>query len=171
MKNTVVFLFVLTFGLGCITTGPIDKSTPGAKKQLLELRTYHFASAEKQAAFETFLKDAAIPAWNRAGIKPVGVFKRLAARSTRSLAQFSAPSCQPSRRGRDRVKKGEVTTNTAPSTTPRRRATVASRMARTHDQAAPYQEFPHLETTPSPITARKGGKAIARGSGENPTHT
>jgi len=47
-------------------------------KQLLELRKYTFASAEKREAFEGFLKDCAIPAFNRAGIKPVGAFKLLA---------------------------------------------------------------------------------------------
>ncbi len=48
-------------------------------RQLLELRKYSFASAEKREAFEGFLKDCAIPALNRAGIKPVGAFKLLAA--------------------------------------------------------------------------------------------
>jgi hypothetical protein len=48
-------------------------------KQLLELRKYTFASAEKREAFEGFLKTAAIPALNKAGIKPVGAFKLLAA--------------------------------------------------------------------------------------------
>ena len=46
----------------------------GAKKYL-ELRQYEFASAAKQEAFEGFLSKAAIPALNRQGIKPVGVFK------------------------------------------------------------------------------------------------
>ena len=46
-----------------------------AGRQLLELRTYQFASAAKQAAFEQFLARAAVPAFNRAGVDPVGVFK------------------------------------------------------------------------------------------------
>ena len=49
-----------------------------AHRQLFELRTYHFSSAEKQMAFEQFLQHAAVPAFNRAGIEPVGVFKMLA---------------------------------------------------------------------------------------------
>lgn len=44
-------------------------------RQYLDLRTYHFASPEKMAAFEQFLADAAVPAWNRAGLQPVGVWK------------------------------------------------------------------------------------------------
>jgi len=46
-------------------------------KQLLELRTYNFASPAKQKAFEDFMARAAVPALNRAGIQPVGVFKLL----------------------------------------------------------------------------------------------
>ena len=48
------------------------------EKQLIELRTYHFASPEKLQAFEQFMAQAAIPALNRAGVRPVGAFKLLA---------------------------------------------------------------------------------------------
>ncbi|HZL37222.1 MAG TPA: NIPSNAP family protein [Tepidisphaeraceae bacterium] len=51
---------------------------PASGRQFFELRTYHFASPEKQMAYEQFLKAAAIPAFNRAGIEPVGAFKLLA---------------------------------------------------------------------------------------------
>jgi len=44
-------------------------------RQFLELRIYHFASPEKQQAFAGFLQNAAVPAFNRAGARPVGVFK------------------------------------------------------------------------------------------------
>jgi len=44
-------------------------------KQFIELRIYHFASPEKQQAFADFLQNAAVPAFNRAGARPVGVFK------------------------------------------------------------------------------------------------
>jgi len=47
-------------------------------RQYYELRTYHFPSAEKQSAFEAFLKDTALPAFNRAGVEPVGLFKPFA---------------------------------------------------------------------------------------------
>ena len=47
-------------------------------RQVFELRTYHFASPAKREAFEQFLADAAVPAFNRAGISPVGVWKLLA---------------------------------------------------------------------------------------------
>lgn len=53
----------------------IAGDNPSGEKQYLELRHYEFATAEKQHAFETFLSTAAIPALNRQGITPVGVFK------------------------------------------------------------------------------------------------
>jgi hypothetical protein len=49
-----------------------------SNRQLIELRTYRFPSAAKMQAFEQFLANTAIPAFNRAQIKPVGVFKLLA---------------------------------------------------------------------------------------------
>ncbi len=53
----------------------IGEAKPG--KELLEQRLYHFKSMAKQEAFDEFLGRAAIPALNRAGIRPVGVFKML----------------------------------------------------------------------------------------------
>lgn len=52
-------------------------------RQFFELRRYHFAGAEKQKAFEQFLADAAIPAYNRAAVEPVGVWKIMAADNPR----------------------------------------------------------------------------------------
>lgn len=51
-----------------------DTGSEGTKKDIYELRLYHFASAAKQQAFDAFLKEAAVPALNRIGIEPVGVF-------------------------------------------------------------------------------------------------
>jgi hypothetical protein len=47
-------------------------------RQFFELRIYHFASRAKQEGYEQFLSQSAIPAFNRAGIGPVGVFKLIA---------------------------------------------------------------------------------------------
>jgi hypothetical protein len=49
-----------------------------ASRLLFELRTYHFASSDKQKAFARFLAEAGVPAFNRAGVEPVGVFELLA---------------------------------------------------------------------------------------------
>jgi hypothetical protein len=42
-----------------------------------ELRTYHFPSSAKQQAFEQFMEQAAVPAFTRAGVSPVGVWKAM----------------------------------------------------------------------------------------------
>jgi NIPSNAP protein len=47
------------------------------QKQFIELRIYHFDSPEKRGEYEKFLEGAAIPAWNRAGVRPVGGFRLL----------------------------------------------------------------------------------------------
>ena len=49
-----------------------------ATRQLPELRVYHFATPLKQHAYEEFLAQTAIDAWNRASIEPVGVFRLFA---------------------------------------------------------------------------------------------
>jgi hypothetical protein len=74
---------VAAFGLGAAPkSADAEDARPGrapaGEKQLIELRTYHFASAAKREAFERFLAKAAIPALNRAGVRPVGAFKLLA---------------------------------------------------------------------------------------------
>lgn len=52
---------------------------PASGRQYFELRRYHFADETKQKAYEQFLADAAVPAYNRAGVRPVGVWKITAA--------------------------------------------------------------------------------------------
>ena len=52
-----------------------DAPRSGADRLVLEIRKYHFASADKQEAYGKFLENAAIAAYNRAGVEPVGVFK------------------------------------------------------------------------------------------------
>lgn len=46
-------------------------------KELYELRLYHLEAGPKQKQFEDFCRQAAIPALNRIGIGPVGVFQML----------------------------------------------------------------------------------------------
>lgn len=43
------------------------------EKQVIELRTYECVDADQKAALLTFLEKAAVPAWNRLEIGPVGV--------------------------------------------------------------------------------------------------
>ena len=62
---------------GTTLLGGVAEAQGGGKggKQILELRRYTFASDAKRAAYEAFCESGLIPALNRAGIKPVGVFR------------------------------------------------------------------------------------------------
>ena len=46
----------------------------GSPREFYELRLYHLRRGPKQRLFDEFYRNAAIPAMNRAGIGPVGVF-------------------------------------------------------------------------------------------------
>jgi hypothetical protein len=48
------------------------------KRQYLEWRTYRLPGTEKHALIDDYLQQAAIPAWGRMGLSPVGVFKEIA---------------------------------------------------------------------------------------------
>ena len=61
--------------LGKIATAEDPCKT--SQREYYELRLYRIASAEKQRLVGSFLSRAAIPAWNRLGIAPVGVFELL----------------------------------------------------------------------------------------------
>jgi hypothetical protein len=50
----------------------------GSNRELIEVRTYQFASSQKRQAFEQFLAEVGIAGFNRAGVAPVGVLKLLA---------------------------------------------------------------------------------------------
>jgi hypothetical protein len=67
--TAVTFLFAIA---------SLAEAQSSTARQLYELRTYHFASADKQNAFADFLEKTAVPAFNRAGVQPVGVWKMAA---------------------------------------------------------------------------------------------
>jgi hypothetical protein len=48
--------------------------TGAAQRQFYELRLYHLRRGPQMELFDTFYRDAALPAFNRAGIAQVGVF-------------------------------------------------------------------------------------------------
>ncbi|HSB62028.1 MAG TPA: NIPSNAP family protein [Vicinamibacteria bacterium] len=45
-----------------------------AEREYYELRTYRLRIGPQKKALDDFLREAAVPAWNRLGISPVGVF-------------------------------------------------------------------------------------------------
>ena len=50
------------------------ESQKGAPREFYELRLYHLRRGTMPKRFDDFYRDAAIPAMNRAGIAPIGVF-------------------------------------------------------------------------------------------------
>ncbi len=54
--------------------GGVARAAEAAARDYYELRAYDIASEEQKKAFEDFMAEAAIPALNRLGIRPVGVF-------------------------------------------------------------------------------------------------
>jgi hypothetical protein len=64
--------------VGLIGSNPNLAAGAQQRRQFFELRIYHFASPAKRQEYEQFLSQTAIPAFNRAGVGPVGVFKLIA---------------------------------------------------------------------------------------------
>jgi hypothetical protein len=63
-------------GMTSLSSSALAESKDSSKsKELYELRLYHLESGEKAKRFTEFLGRVAVPAFNRVGIKPVGVFR------------------------------------------------------------------------------------------------
>ena len=62
-------------------------SRPG-NKDLYELRVYHLDPGAKEKQFDQFARQAAIPALNRIGIGPVGVFQMAEPSEGESVERF-----------------------------------------------------------------------------------
>lgn len=60
-------------GVAPLALSAMDKH-PKSDREYYELRKYEMLTRAKQGPFLEFLKNAAIPAWNRLGIEPVGIF-------------------------------------------------------------------------------------------------
>lgn len=50
------------------------EATDKGPREFYELRLYHLRRGPKQKLFDDFFREAAVPALNRAGVSPVGVF-------------------------------------------------------------------------------------------------
>jgi len=74
MKRRDFITATAAAGATLVSTSLTRAAAPGGPKDLIELRLYHFGSTEQQRAFDAFLGKTAVPALNRVGVKPVGVF-------------------------------------------------------------------------------------------------
>lgn len=86
MRRALLCVGALAVMAGCGEREPAGKAAvtvvpggvhaaEGAKKEFLELRLYTVDEGEKRTRLDDFLGRAAVPAWNRIGIEPVGVFQ------------------------------------------------------------------------------------------------
>jgi hypothetical protein len=82
--------FLAASALGA--TAAVTSQTPLAQaqtaddaRQYCEWRTFRLTTADKQPLIEKYLETAAIPAWGRMKLGPVGVFKEIGADATPSL--------------------------------------------------------------------------------------
>jgi hypothetical protein len=78
MKRRDFLAAAATSVLGATVSRAAQGADADNAKALIEVRTYHFASTEKQQAYRRFLAETEIAALNRAGVNPVGVFRLLA---------------------------------------------------------------------------------------------
>lgn len=72
--NRRAFLTVTgTAGLACLS-GVTASAAERENRQYLELQKYTFEKEEQRKAFDTYMKEVAIPAMNKLEIRPIGVF-------------------------------------------------------------------------------------------------
>src|ERR1041385_990690 len=61
-------------GLSSALDASAAEQSERTSREYYELRLYHLRRGPKQKLFDDFYREAAIPAMNRAGIGPIGVF-------------------------------------------------------------------------------------------------
>jgi len=74
LKTSVVATGLASLGATALSPATAVAAA-GGKQEYYELRRYRLKSADAGALLEGYLEKAALPAWNKLGIKPVGVFK------------------------------------------------------------------------------------------------
>lgn len=81
-RRQFVAAAALTAASSAMTAGAARED---AERQYLELRRWHTLIGSKKGFLEKYLQEAAIPAWNRLGIGPVGVFNVMFGQSSPTL--------------------------------------------------------------------------------------
>lgn len=74
-KQICKSIFILL--IFCMQMVPLRAQGSSGEQPLLQIKIYHFESAQQEQAVDRYLREAYIPALHRAGIEPVGVFKPL----------------------------------------------------------------------------------------------
>lgn len=72
LKSSVALASVATMSSSLAVTAAESESQ--SAREFYELRLYHLRQGPMLKRFDDFYRDVALPAWNRAGVNPVGVF-------------------------------------------------------------------------------------------------
>jgi hypothetical protein len=72
LKNSILASGFL--GLSCASTPSKTGKAAAKNREYYELRVYRFKEGGDRTLLDSYLQEAAIPAWNRQGISPVGAF-------------------------------------------------------------------------------------------------
>jgi len=73
-------------GTAGLASGAITEAlAQSGQREFYELRIYEMQTGNRQTVLNDYLSEAAIPAWNRLGIKPVGVFNVVSGSNALSL--------------------------------------------------------------------------------------
>jgi hypothetical protein len=73
LKTSITVSTMAGLGTAALTGSSADSKSDGSR-EFYELRIYRLKQGAKSDLLDSYLETAAIPAWNRLGIKPVGVF-------------------------------------------------------------------------------------------------
>ncbi len=74
LKTSLTVSTLAGVGTATLASVAAAESAGGAGREYYELRAYRLKSGANHDLLDSYLEKAAIPAWNRLGIKPVGVF-------------------------------------------------------------------------------------------------
>ena len=75
LKSSLAFTTVTAMNITpSATPAAAAAESPETAREFYELRHYRLRRGPMGARFDDFMRDVALPAWNRAGVAPVGVF-------------------------------------------------------------------------------------------------
>ncbi len=74
LRHSIATATIAGLGYAAQTSSAASKAAPGGKQEYYELRAYRLKAGANQDLLDKYLAQAAIPALNRLGAKPVGVF-------------------------------------------------------------------------------------------------
>src|SRR5688500_12238779 len=73
LRRDFLHASVASAGVAALASPAMAQDAPAGKREFFEIRSYTLKSG-KRPLMDAYLKDALVPALNRAGVKPVGVF-------------------------------------------------------------------------------------------------